>query len=319
MKTIEQLHEFFRTEMIKHLQLLEQRRKGVLAKIVITAAVVGIIALVIGVIMSSKIGVPFGFLAPVIVVGSLVIGVAVKVCSVGYVFEFKELVIRPIVKFIDERLVYNPTDYIKKELFMLSNIFTTRPNRYKGDDMVSGKIGSTKLRFSELNAEYESGSGEDRERTVIFKGLFFVADFNKDFCGTTVVLPDTAERLFGRLGQKLQSMNVFRGQLIKLEDIEFEKHFVVYGQDQIEARYILSPSLMKRIVDFKQRTGQKVYLSFVGSMVFVAIWLNRRLFEPRLFNTLLDFEPIRQYFEDLQLAIGIVDDLNLNTRIWSKQ
>ena len=43
------------------------------------------------------------------------------------------------------------------------------------------------------------------------------------------------------------------------------------------------------------------------------------LFEPRLFQTLLDFKPVRQYFEDIELAVGIVDDLNLNTRIWSKQ
>jgi len=323
MKTIEELHEFFRTELIKYLMPLEKRRKGVLNKIIITGAVAGIIALVIGIIVGGKMRTPFGFLNPVIigavVIWAVIIGLAAKILSAGYVVEFKQFVIQPIVKFIADGLDYNPKDYIKKELFMLSNIFTTKPNRYEGDDLVAGKIGATQLRFSELDAEYESGSGKDKDCTIIFKGLFFVADFNKDFRGTTVVLPDTAERLFGRLGQKLQSMNIFRGQLIKLEDIEFEKHFVVYGHDQIEARYILSPSLMKRIVDFKQKTSRKIYLSFVGSMLFVAISINRPLFEPRLFNTLLDFEPVRQYFEDLQLAIGIVDDLNLNTRIWSKQ
>jgi hypothetical protein len=318
MKTIEEFREFYATDLIKYLEPLEKRRKGVLNKIIITGAVAGIIALVIGIIVAIRIKTPFAFVIPVII-WVAIIGLAAKILSAGYVLEFKQFVIQPLVRFIADGLNYNPKDYIKKDLFMLSKIFTTRPNRYKGDDMVSGKIGSTKLRFSELNAEYESGSGKDRDRTIIFKGLFFVADFNKDFCGTTVVLPDTAERLFGWLGEKLQSMNVFRGQLIKLEDVEFEKHFVVYGADQIEARYILSPSLMKRIVDFKEKTGRRIYLSFVGSMVFVAISINKPLFEPRLFNTLLDFAPVRQYFEDLQLAIGIVDDLNLNTRIWSKQ
>jgi len=318
MKTIEELHEFFRNELIKYIEPLERRRKGLLNKIIITGAVAGIIALFIGIIVGGSTGSPVGFLVPIII-GIVIITLAAKFLSVGYVVEFKQFVIRPIVKFIVEGLDYNPKDYIKKDLFMLSKIFTTKPNRYKGDDLVEGKIGATQIRFSELDAVHESGSGKNRSRVTIFKGLFFIADFNKDFSGTTVVLPDTAERLFGRLGQKLQSINVFRGRLIKLEDPEFEKHFVVYGQDQIEARYILSLSLMKRIVDFKERTGQKIYLSFVGSMVFVAIWINRRLFEPRLFNTLLDFEPIRQYFEDLQLAIGIVDDLNLNTRIWSKE
>jgi hypothetical protein len=114
-------------------------------------------------------------------------------------------------------------------------------------------------------------------------------------------------------------MNIFRGELIKLEDPEFESHFVVYGTDQIQARYILSMSLMERIVEFRKKTGRKIYLSFVGSKVFAAVSYTKSLFEPRLFRTLLDFDPICEYFRDLQLAIGIVDDLNLNTRIWSKQ
>ena len=318
MRTTEELQEFFRTEMIKQLEPLEQRRKGVLNQITIAAVVMGVIALIAGIFIGGSMGNPAGFLVPIII-GAVIIGVVSKFFSSGYVVDFKQSVIRPIVKFIDKNLDYNPKDYIRKDVFMMSKIFTTRPNRYNGDDLVTGRIGSTSLQFSELNAVYESGSGKDRHRTTVFKGLFFIADFNKDFRGTTIVLPDTAENLFGSLGKMFQGMNFFRGKLIKLEDPEFERYFVVYGDDQIEARYILSPALMSRIADFKKKTGSRVYLSFVGSMVFVAIWINRNLFEPRIFNTLLDFEPVRQYYEDLQLAAGIVEDLNLNTRIWSKQ
>ena len=149
--------------------------------------------------------------------------------------------------------------------------------------------------------------------------IFFIADFHKHFSGKTVVLPDTAEKLFGQIGTMLQSLNKFRGQLVKLEDPEFEKLFAVYGDDQIEARYILSTSLMKRIVDFKRKTRRRIFLSFIGSKVYVAVSYTRNLFEPRIFRTLLDFAPIQQYFEDFQMAVGIVEDLNLNTRIWSKK
>ena len=146
-----------------------------------------------------------------------------------------------------------------------------------------------------------------------------MADFNKHIRGETVVLPDTAERLFGRLGKKLQALNKPRGQLINLEDPEFEKNFAVYGDDQIQARYILSTSLMKRIMEFKEKTKREIYLSFLGMKVHIAIRFRKDLFEPKLFRTLLDFELIREYFEDVMLAYGIVEDLNLNTRIWSKQ
>lgn len=318
MKTIEEFREFYATDLLADLQVLEQQRKKVASRLMIAAAVIFGLAAIVAFIFIAVSREP-GFVIFAIIIAAIAFIFVCKAMTKGYVSDFKAGLIRKIVHFIDEHLSYEPERCIPRSVFMDSKIFHTRPNRYKGDDLVSGRIGSTKLRFSELDAVHESGSGKNRSRVTIFKGLFFIADFNKNFRTETIVLPDTAEKLFGWLGEKLQSMNVFRDQLIKLEDVEFEKHFVVYGADQIEARYILSPSLMKRIVDFKEKTGRKIYLSFVGSMVFVAIWIDRPLFEPRLFSTLLDFAPVRQYFEDLQLAIGIVDDLNLNTRIWSKQ
>lgn len=318
MKTLEELREFYNTNLLTDLAVLEEQRKRVARTIGIVIIVILCVALAGALIFGAMAGNPMAVLFPIII-SAIIGGIICYFVSRGYVSEFKSVVIRKIVHFIDDELNYSPEDYIPKPVFMMSKIFTRKPNRYKGDDLVFGKVSETQIKFSELNAVYESGSGKNKSRVTVFKGLFFMGDFNKHFSGKTVVLPDTAEKLFGRLGQKLQSLNVFRGRLIKLEDPQFERHFVVYGDDQVEARYILSTSLMSRIVDFKEKTRKKIYLSFVGSMVFVAIWCTKNMFEPRIFRTLLDFEPIREYFEDLQLVIGIVDDLNLNTRIWSKQ
>ncbi|MHC5091781.1 MAG: DUF3137 domain-containing protein [Planctomycetota bacterium] len=123
-------------------------------------------------------------------------------------------------------------------------------------------------------------------------------------CGQTLVLPDSAEKLFGGFGKMLQSWNMGRPDLIQLEDPQFEREFVVYGTDQIEARYILSTSLMRRILDFKQK---------------VAVPMKKNMFEPKYFSSLSDFSPILDYYNDLAFAAGIVDDLNLNTRIWTKE
>jgi len=318
-KTLEDLKNFYETALMPDLAALEQQRKSLVRKITFVL----LAAVFIGCLCSLFAAQTLRRAGPAVVlpIGLCALGAAV-VCHLlarGYVMDFKAIVIERIIQFIDPNLTYSPKDCIPKSVFMLSKIFTTKPNRYKGDDLVSGKVGATQIQFSELHAEYESGSGRNRHRYTVFRGIFFVGDFNKHFTGQIIVLPDTAEKLFGRLGRKLQSLNIFRGNLIKLEDPEFESHFVVYGSDQVEARYILSTSLMARITDFKKKTGKKIHLSFIGSMVFVAVSYTRSLFEPRLFKTLLDFEPVRQYFDDLQLAVGIVDDLNLNTRIWSKE
>jgi hypothetical protein len=192
----------------------------------------------------------------------------------------------------------------------------------RGDDLVEGVIGRTNIRFSEVHAEYKTHStdrhGHRRRRyNTIFKGLFFIGDFNKRFYGKTLVLPDSAERLLGSVGSILQSVNRSRGELIKMDNPEFEKHFVVYGDDQIESRYVLSTSLLQRILDFRKKTGRRVYLSFVGSEVFVAVPYRKSLFEPSVFTRVTSFKGAHAHFEDLSLALGIVDDLNLNMRIWA--
>ncbi|WP_281492150.1 DUF3137 domain-containing protein [Desulfosarcina cetonica] len=153
----------------------------------------------------------------------------------------------------------------------------------------------------------------------MFNGLLFVADFNKAFKGTTIVLPDTAQKLFGDMGQALQSLNVQNGQLIKLEDPAFEKLFVVYGQDQVEARYILSTSLMRRMVEFQNRAQKEMRLSFSASKLYVAIPFEKELFEPKIRESLLNIAHIQEYYDELKLVADIVDELNLNTRIWTQK
>ena len=105
---------------------------------------------------------------------------------------------------------------------------------------------------------------------------------------------------------------------MKLESPEFEKEFAVYSNDQVGARYILSNNMMERLVEFKNKTNEKVYLSFVDSKVYVAISIEKDLFEPPRFKPVNDISLVQEFFDDMNLAIGIVDDLNLNTRIWSK-
>lgn len=324
MKTLRELRSLYETTLLPDLEILEGERRKIAQKILFVGlGIFGAYALVIAVLynrVSDR--VPLFIFPGIIGLGAFVI--AAHYLSKDYVKEFKGKIIQRIVTFFDENLSYDASGCISQPRFEGCRIFNRRPDRYKGDDLVQGMLGATQIEFSEIHAEYKTTHTDSKghrqtEWHTIFKGLFFVADFNKDFKGRTVVLPDTAERILGHIGTTLQSWNITRGELVKLEDVEFEKLFAVYGDDQIEARYILSTSLMKRIVDFKNKTDRPLHLSFVGSKIYVAISYKKNLFEPRIFRTILDFEPIQEYFEDLAVAVGLVEDLNLNTRIWSKQ
>lgn len=332
MKPIEQFQDYYQAELLPHLEQLEAKRLQIVSRVktvaIATAAIVLLIALGAATFAqaSASFGAPPVFAAIIVcVIGAVIFAVIYSQMTRGFVGEFKESIIGRIVRFVGPDLSYHKDDCIRQPAYMGSQIFLTHPDRYRGEDMVRGKVGQTEIQFSEVHSEYKTESvNKDGKRTVtwhtIFRGIFFIADFNKHFHGETVVLPDMAEKMFGRFGQTLQSWNLARrGELVRLEDVEFERHFVVYADDQVEARYLLSTSLMARIVDFVKGTGKQVHLSFVGSNLYVAISYSKDLFEPKLFTSLLDIKVAQEYLSDLLLAVSIVEDLNLNTRIWTKQ
>ncbi len=321
-RTLSDFAHFYATDLVGELKRLEVVRKAVLGRVIILfVASGGIVAIAGALDLLYKLT---GWLIFITIAMSVSIGTFLyRYLTSEYAYRFKLGVISKIVAFIEPSLEYSPKGSIEQWKFVSSRIFERNPDRLRGDDHIRGKIGETSIEFSELHAQYkedtyDSRRGRRRHWHTIFKGLFFIGDFNKKFYGKTVVLPDTAEKLFGSAGTFFQSLNKSRGELIKLEDPEFEKLFAVYGDDQIESRYVLSTSLMERIVNFRKKTGRQVYLSFVGSQVFVAISYRKALFEPKVFTSITDFKSVETYFEDLHLAVGIVEDLNLNTRIWTK-
>ena len=316
MKTLEELRDYYNTDLMPELQHLESVRLANIQKMVKMIVPTIVIGLVLAFLMRNAGDAPMFVGMVALVVAGIMYATIIR----GYVSDFKVRIIDKIVHFIEPTLQYSPTSCVSSKDYKDSRLYLRHYDRYNGDDLVKGKVGATQIDFSELHTEYITRDSKGRTtHHTIFKGLFFIGDFNKHFKGRTFVLPDRSEKLFGGMGKIFQSWTMSRPELVKLEDPEFERLFVVYSDDQIEARYILSPSLMRRIVEFKQKAKRNICMSFLNSNVYIAISYYKNLFEPRIFQTLLDFRPIQEYFEDLQLAIGIVEDLNLNTRIWTKE
>ncbi|MHC4552728.1 MAG: DUF3137 domain-containing protein [Planctomycetota bacterium] len=336
MKTYDEFKTFYSEELLNRLLELDAIRKGILVKSsVITVVILALAAIVTHFFLIKDIediDVTMYFWAA----SGAVWFAAIYLFTRNYRSDFKQMVIRPLVDFIDPNLQYTPEGMIDIHTFRRAEIFQRYVNEFDGEDLISGTIGKTIIRFSEVKAYYceenedslmssifkskdSTGSLLDQYKHKVFKGLFFAADFHKTFHGQVLVMPDRAEKYFGRFGSMLQSHNIIRGELMKMDNAEFEHHFVVYGSDQIQTRYVLTPAIMDRILDFKKKTGDSIYLSFKNSKLYIAVPCRRNLFEPKYFKSMVDYIETFRYFQDLRLFISIVDEFNLNTRIWTKE
>ena len=261
--------------------------------------------------------------APVValIIYIVVVGGANKQYGAG----FKMMVMPQLVKSFGD-LTYMSNSGLSEADFRQANLYQ-RPDRYSCEDLIEGRVGVTRLRMSEIHAENREQRTDSQGRTTthyttIFRGLFVIADFNKNFAGSTYVLPEGLSGVLGSFGRGIQSLGGTlsgRGALIQLEDPDFERAFVVYGSDQTEARYILSSALMRRLMNLKQQFNSDVSAAFIGGSLYLMVAKRDNWFEPPSLGTPLTFEGIETTLRQLQMATGIVEDLDLNTRIWSKQ
>ncbi|MBS1653413.1 MAG: DUF3137 domain-containing protein [Bacteroidetes bacterium] len=233
-----------------------------------------------------------------------------------YVQNFKEKIVRQVISFVDPDCEYKPGDCIPEADYEGSGLFLQSAERYNGDDYVNGKYKQTAFCFSELHTEYKVQSGKSSHWETIFKGLFFMGDFNKNFSSRTYVWSERDPQL--NFFNKLFSSFAHGLEKVTLESPEFEKKFIVYSSDQVDARYILSPSLMERMVELQDKFGSNVVFSFVNTNVNVAIPIKADLFEPSIFQA-PDIRGMRSYYDTMLSVLGMIDILNLNLRIWNKE
>ena len=145
-----------------------------------------------------------------------------------------------------------------------------------------------------------------------FRGIFADARLEKKINGTVVVLPDRLERHLDYLAKSIQALKSVNGnKLVTLEDPEFERYFAVYTNDEITARYVLTPAMMLRMTELKKKYNREIMLSFSGSYFYFAVSM------PEGFLTLgnsslTSGEALKDLYDNIATAREIMNDLKLN-------
>lgn len=199
------------------------------------------------------------------------------------------------------------------------NIFNNHPHKVKikAEDSMIGKTGNTRFFFGEAeftNTYDKSRFGRWFKDRMLFKGIVFGATFNKEFKGDVFVSTRRRWRTMGR-------NPFFRS--IMTEDINFNKAFHVNTTDEQQAFYVLSTTLIDKLTHLHAHVRQTIHerhmvVYFAGNQIFILIPTLRDRFEPSMLRP-LTINSIRDDFFTLNIMLTIVDELNLNTRIWTKQ
>jgi hypothetical protein len=184
-------------------------------------------------------------------------------------------------------------------------------NRWKNKNRIAQtSVGNFLLTMKFLLRGVVSGRVENI--TSDFRGMFAEAQLEKSIHGTVVILPDHLESRLDYLAKNIQSLKTVDGnKLVLLEDVEFERYFVVYASDEITARYILTPAMMQRITELKRKYNRDIMLSFSGDRFYFAVAM------PEGFLTLgnaslASGEALKDFYDNIAAARDIAGNLKLN-------
>lgn len=225
--------------------------------------------------------------------------------------DFKQHIIAQLVPYVFPESTYEVTNFISKEMGIISGLFgTTAMSYYRyqftGSDLVNAKIGNSEFEFSQLDITETStsaGSNSSSRTTTIFDGLFCRIKGSALYPAEIIIHPNTGSE---RFAGKLRKLFHVGGNLLKTGDEEFDAHFLCYAANEQSTLSFLSLERRKTMLQVLDQWEAPLSISFVGNTAFVAISITEDIFKPTIFHSLLNYENTEKYYLHLQKIAGLV-------------
>lgn len=226
---------------------------------------------------------------------------------VSYGHELKDRVYPEVFRFFGEDFVYVRKGRLSASELRRSKILPSYDKEFV-EDYVGGTYKGVGLELTECKLTEQQGSGDNRRDVTKFQGVFVLLQMHKNFSGRTVVKKDQGAigNWFSGLGDGMDP--------VKLEDPRFEKRFDVVSTDQIEARYLLTPTFMERLMALPGLfNGTDVQASFFDNKLLLMIPCKHDRFEPGSVFAPTTFVPeIRTILEEMKVIFDMVELLKLH-------
>lgn len=179
-------------------------------------------------------------------------------------------------------------------------------DRVSLEDHVRGEVTGVPFELAEAFLEKKVRRDKRDDYDLVFRGLVARYRFPKRFSGRTVVRGDRG--LLNALGHA-----GVRGERVRLEDPRFEEMFEVFSDDQVEARYLLTPAFMERLSSLGEKSEAPLQAAFDGEELLLVIDGRRGYFaQPSSWHDLRRNDHIHAFVEDIAFIREIAGTLKLD-------
>jgi len=173
-----------------------------------------------------------------------------------------------------------------------------KPTSKAFQDLFTGRRGD--VAFALCEATISQGSG--KSRTVVFQGQLFRLVTPRRLASTTVVLRNS--------GWLQKFFECPKGlSPVGLEDPSFNQSFRVFGQDQVEAREVLTPTFMERLTALETAyAGGHIRCAFDATQLLIALECPNRFEIGGMFSNLVDRSRVEGVARNIEQVFQMIDE-----------
>ena len=250
-----------------------------------------------------------------------------------------EKLIKEIVIYIshDTNASYEPNKRIKEDNIKEMELFDLNNLKYNGKNAILVNYKGNNMSFADMEVYYikeklvEETTYDNQGNKIvkqkikkfkkhIFDGCYISATLNKRIAEHIYMIPNNISDLL--LNGAIRDYITYSGDEVKLENLDLSKKYKVYSDDEIQARYVLSMSLMERINKIDNELNGKKYIVFKEGRRFVICLEDFKIEDlrkstlPIIRNEEKEIEAVKYIYSNILKLFKVYDILDLGNDLY---
>lgn len=217
--------------------------------------------------------------------------------GLSYTMFFKEKIISPLIKSINEKTEYMPNQGIQSYDYKKAG-FEGYYDRYASEDEIRILLPSDitnepkYITLSEVHTERESRDKDGHTSYyTLFHGLMGYVDLGKKSNSYIKI-----KRNGSVMGWNKNKLN--------MDMSEFEKYFDVETDNKIETMQILTSDIMTNLIDFVITSNTRFEIHIIDNTMYIR-FMTGSIFEPNIFGNSMEKELIWKYYNTAKFCMNL--------------
>jgi len=244
---------------------------------------------------------------PLVLLAFVLIIIVTRIPVTIYKFnnKIKKIIFPKLFKCISEDIIYNSKLEFPHKEFRDSELYDVYNCNGNIQDSISTKINNKDIKIFEFLFDSTSNNIEK----TIFWGIFVNTIIDNPI-KSDIRITSNKYKDYGLVKTIFCDANK-----VNLENIDFEKKYDVYCNDQIYARKLITLGFMEKLLNFTNRINKNIAISFKNKNIYMSIEGIQLIYDKNIFFKKIDFKMISNTVENIFEIIEMIKLLDLEEKI----